>query len=207
MGNTLVAKFAPEDHATVSAAAAAAAAALLASATEVEDGNDPPWHPDSEYAFEVLFDAISSRSSLLAPENDGQMFSLATHRPHRHREGGVRKGYMAAFWRRIVDGPDAFPSEFWQLMLQSNLTAFGEKCRLVSVGMTWRRLIIARTMRQWRPRLEEVNREVRQFGVAVPGGEERMGWRARMLHKTCNRFVPTDCSNTFNTVNRTAVLG
>ena len=43
--------------------------------------------------------------------------------------------------------------------------------------MTWRRLIAAGM-----PRLEEVNQEVRQFGVAVPGGAEHVGLRARVLH-------------------------
>ncbi|CAN0586685.1 unnamed protein product [Laminaria digitata] len=60
-------------------------------------------------------------------------------------------------------------------------------------------------MRQWRPQLEEVNREVRQFGVAVPGGVEHVGSRARTLHETGNWLVLTDCSNAFNTVKRTAV--
>ena len=61
-------------------------------------------------------------------------------------------------------------------------------------------------MRQWRPRSEEVNREVRQFGVAVPGGVEHVGLRARMLHETGDWLVLTDCSNAFNAVKRTAVL-
>ncbi|CAN0455478.1 unnamed protein product [Laminaria digitata] len=57
------------------------------------------------------------------------------------------------------------------------------------------------------PRLEEVNREVRQFGVAVPGGVEHVGLRARTLHDTGNWLVLTACSNAFNTVKRrTAVL-
>ncbi|CAN0524982.1 unnamed protein product [Laminaria digitata] len=72
--------------------------------------------------------------------------------------------------------------------------------------MTWRRLITAVAMRQWRPRLEEINREVRQFGVAVPGGVEHAGLRTRTLHETSNWLVLTDCSNAFNTVKRTAVL-
>ena len=33
-------------------------------------------------------------------------------------------------------------------------------------------------MRQWRRRLKEVNREVSQFGVAVPGGVEHVIRRA-----------------------------
>ncbi|CAM9931394.1 unnamed protein product, partial [Laminaria digitata] len=47
---------------------------------------------------------------------------------------------------------------------------------------------------------------VRQFGVAVPGGVEHVGLRARTLHETGNWLVHTDCSNAFNTVKRTAVL-
>ena len=61
-------------------------------------------------------------------------------------------------------------------------------------------------MRQRRPRLEEVNREVRQFGVAVPGGVEHGSLRARTLHETGNCLALTDCSNPFNTFRGTAVL-
>ncbi|CAN0563139.1 unnamed protein product, partial [Laminaria digitata] len=66
------------------------------------------------------------------------------------------------------------------------LTVLGETCRPVGVGMAWRTLITAGAMRQWRPRMEEVNRELRQYGVAVPGGVEHMGLRARTLHETGN---------------------
>ena len=54
--------------------------------------------------------------------------------------------------------------------------------------------------------MDEVNREVRQFGVAVPGGVEHVGLRARTLHETGNWLVLTDCSNAFDTVKRKAVL-
>ena len=67
------------------------------------------------------------------------------------RTGFGRKEFGAgieAFWRRIIDDPNAFPPEFWQLFLQANLTALGENCCLVCVGMAWRRLIAAETMRQ-----------------------------------------------------------
>ena len=66
---------------------------------------------------------------------------------------------MTAFWRRLVDQPDAFPPESWQLVLQPSLTALGEKCRPVCIGMTWRGLVTAGAVRQGRPRLEEVNQE------------------------------------------------
>ena len=110
---------------------------------------------------------------------------------------------MAASWRRIVDEPDKFPPEFF---LQISLTALREKCRPVCMGMTWKRLITAGAMRQWRLRLEEVNRKVGQFGVAVPGGVEHARSRARMLHETGNWLVLTDCCNAFNSVKRTAGL-
>ena len=107
---------------------------------------------------------------------------------------------MTAFWRSILDDPDAFPPEFWQRFLQPSLTALGEKRRPVCVGMAWRRLITAGAMRQSRPRLEEENREVRQFGFTVPGLVGHVGLRARTLHETGNWLGLTDYSNAFNTV-------
>ena len=70
--------------------------------------------------------------------------------------------------------------------------------------MTWRRLIAAGTLRQWR--LEEANREARLFGVGVRGGVEQVALRARVRHEEKNWLVLIDCSNTFNTVKRTAML-
>ena len=137
-------KFQSEDHAAASAAAAAAAA--LAIATEVEVGNAPPWRPDDEYASEVLFDVISSRSALSGPGNDGQRLSRLQsiiHTDIGREEFG--KG-TTAFWRKVVDKPDELPPEFWQLFLQLNLTAIGKKRRPVCVGMTARRLITAGTV-------------------------------------------------------------
>ena len=70
--NAMLAKFTSEDHAAVSAEAAEA---VLASATEREDGNARPGRPDDEYASEVLFDVISSRSALSDRGNNGQGFA------------------------------------------------------------------------------------------------------------------------------------
>ena len=159
---------------------------MLASATEAEDGNAPPWCPDNEHTSEVLFDVISSRIDLSGPGNDGQRFAhleSVIHTDIGRKEFG--RG-MTAFWRRLVDEPDAFPPEFWQFFLQPKSHRTGEKCRSVCVGMTWRRPITAGAMRQWRPWLEEVNREVRQLGVAVPGGVEHVGLRARTPHEIGN---------------------
>ena len=91
MWSTLVAEFPSEDHAAVSAAATAA---VLASATEAEDGNAPPWRPDNEYTSEVSFDVISSRSALSGPGNDGQRFANLQRIIHTNiGKGGVRPGH------------------------------------------------------------------------------------------------------------------
>ena len=54
--------------------------------------------------------------------------------------------------------------------------------------------------------MEEVNREVRHFGVTVPGRVDHVSLRARTLHETGDWLVLTDSSNAFNTVRRSAVL-
>ena len=195
-----MAKFPSGQPAAVSAATVEA---VLASATKGEDGNAPPCRPDDEYASEVLFDGSSSRSVLSRPGNDGQRFGhlqSVIHTDIRREEFG--RG-VTAFWRRIVDEPDASPPVFWQLFLQSSLTVLRGKCRSVCVGIPWRMLITA--MRQWRPRLEEVNREVSQFGVAVPGRwskcqRARNATRDRQLARShrllrCSQRWPTACQH------------
>ena len=110
---TLVAKFPSEDHTAVSTAAVAAAA-VLASATEAEDGNAPPW-----------------LRALSGPGNDGQRFAHLKSIIHTDIGREEFSRGVTAFWTRLVDEPDAFPPEFWQLFLQSSLTALEEKCRPV----------------------------------------------------------------------------
>ena len=86
MWNTLVAKFPSEDQAAVSVAADAA----LANATEGEDGNSPPWHPNDECFSVVIFDVISSSQ---APETTVNDFLTCNSHPRRHRAGRIRKGH------------------------------------------------------------------------------------------------------------------
>ena len=106
----------------------------------------------------------------------------------------------------MVDEPDAFSPEASELFLPSNLTALGEKCHPVCVGMTWRRLIAAGTMREWRPRMEELNLEARQYGVGVLGGVEHAALRARIHHEAGNWIIQKDASNAFNSVFRKPML-
>ena len=61
-------------------------------------------------------------------------------------------------------------------------------------------------MLQWWPRLEGINREVRQLGVAVSGGVEHVTLRAGRLYDTDNWLALNYCSIAFTTVRRTAVL-
>ena len=143
----------------------------------------------------MVFDVISSRRALSGPGNDGQRFThlqFINYTDIRRTGSGLG---MTIIWKKTVDEPDAFP------LLPSSLTALREW-----FGRLWRRLIAAGIMRQWWPRLKEVNREVRKKGVAVPGGVEHLGLRPRALHDMGNWLVLTDCSNAVNTVNSTVVL-
>ena len=101
-------KFPPKDNMTVSAAMTAA---VLANATEVEDGSAPPWRQNDEYGSQVFFGINNSRSTLSGTMNDGQRFVLLLSTIHTDigREEFGRG--MAAFWRRIVVKPNAFPPD------------------------------------------------------------------------------------------------
>ena len=145
------------------------------------------------------------RDSLRTWKRWATIFPPAVHHPHQYRAGGARKRHDSLLAERCRRA-GRVPGRILAALLAVDLTALGEKCRSVCVGMTWRRLITTGAMRQWRPRLEEVNRQVRQFGVAVPGRVVHLGLRARTLHETGKLLVVTDCSNAFNTVKRTASL-
>ena len=136
----MTAKFLEEDRNSVQAATAAA---RVASVTEPEEGRGPTWRPEGEFNPQVAFEVINSRSALSGSGSDGLRFShlqsiVGTQFCHEHFGAAIE-----AFWRRMVDEPDAFPPEVWELFqdLQSNLTALGEKRRSFCAGMTWRRLI------------------------------------------------------------------
>ena len=74
----------------------------------------------------MLFDFISSRSALSVSGNSYQWFSYLQSINHAYIGPEEFGRGMATFWRRIVDEPDAFPPEFWQLFLQLSLTILGE---------------------------------------------------------------------------------
>ena len=150
----------------------------------------PNWCPEEEFDSQVAPDVINSRNALSGAGSDCLRFS---HLQSIIRTGIGREKFGAgigAFWKRIFGDPSAFQPETWQLFLQSNLIALGRKCRPVCVGMTWRHLLAAGTMRQRRPRLEDINREERQFGVGVRGEVEQVALRARVHHEVRNWIIP-----------------
>ena len=132
------AKYPEEDQACVSEVAAAAVAA---SSSDPEEGSGPNWRPEEQFDTQVDLEVINSRNALSGAGSDGLRFS--------HLQSIIRTGFgrekigagIEAFWRRVIDDPNALPSEFWQLFLQSNLIALGEKYRPVCVGMAWRRVL------------------------------------------------------------------
>ena len=109
-------KFPEEDRNSVQAAAVAA---RVASVTEPEKGSGPTWRPEGEFNPQVAFEVINSRNALSGAGSDSLRFShlqsiIRTQFSQKHFGAGIE-----ASWRRMVDEPDAFPSEFWELFLQS----------------------------------------------------------------------------------------
>ncbi|CAN0303380.1 unnamed protein product, partial [Ectocarpus fasciculatus] len=155
---------------------------------------------------QVLIGVINTRSSNSGAGNDGQRFSHLKSVINTTIGREEFTSAISSLWRRLINSPNTLPPEFWILWKQSSLIALGEKCRPACIGMTWRGLIAAGTVREWKPKLEEIFREANQFGVAVPGGVERVAMEAQLVHQTGNWIIQTDCSNAFNTGKRTAVM-
>lgn len=81
--------------------------------------------PDDEFDSHVDFEVMGSRSTLSGARNDGQHFA---HLQPITRIDVDREKFGAgigAFWRLIMEDPDAFPPELWRLFLQLSITALG----------------------------------------------------------------------------------
>lgn len=153
----------------------------------------------------MTFEVINSGNSLLisVAGSEGLRFSrlqsiIRTQFGQNHFSAGIEE-----LWRRILDEHDAFPPEFWEFFLQSNKTGSGGKCRPVCVEMAWRHLTAAAgTMREWRPPMEDLNLESRQYGAGVSEGVEHVVLHARIHREAVNWIIQTDASNTFNSAIR-----
>ena len=62
------------------------------------------------------------------------------------------------------------------------------------------RLTTAGLMREWGPRLEELNLEATEQGVGVSGGVDHLAIHARILHEAGRWVIQTDASNAFSSV-------
>ena len=103
------AKFPEEDQTCVSEAAAAAVAASFSGP---EEGIGPNWRPEEEFDPHVALEVINSRNALSGAGSDSLCFSLLQS---KIITGFGREKFAAgieAFWRRIIDDPNAFPPEF-----------------------------------------------------------------------------------------------
>ena len=111
------AKFPEEDGNSVQEAAAGA---RLTSVTEPAEGSGLTWRPEAECNAQVAVQAINSHNALPVAGSDGLRLS--------HLQSIIRTQFgqydfgagIGVFWWRIVDEPDAFPPEIWELFLQSN---------------------------------------------------------------------------------------
>ena len=194
----------PEEGQTCVSGAVVAAAA--ASSSDPEDGSGPNWRRREEFVPQVALEVISfSQRVIRRGKRRPTFFTLAAN-----NQGWLRAQKLELalkfIWRKVIDDPNAFPPESWQLFLPSNLIALGEKRHPVCVGMTWRRLLAAGTMPQWRRRLEETNREASQLELEYGGGVEQVALRAKVNHEAKNRLILSDCSNVFSVVKQTAAL-
>ena len=62
---------------------------------------------------EVMMSVVRGTNIPFIPNNNENLQSIIQTDIGREEFGSG----MTAFWRRIVDEPDAFPREFWQLFL------------------------------------------------------------------------------------------
>ena len=124
------AKFPEEDGNSVQEAAAGA---RLTSVTEPAEGSGLTWRPEAECNAQVAVQAINSHNALPVAGSDGLRLS--------HLQSIIRTQFgqydfgagIGVFWWRIVDEPDAFPPEIWELFLQSNRPRDGLELSLIHI--------------------------------------------------------------------------
>ena len=71
----------------------------------------------------MVFEVINFRNTPSGAGSDGLRFSQLRSITRSNFGQECFGAGIEAFWRRIVDEPDAFPPEIWELFPQSNLTA------------------------------------------------------------------------------------
>ena len=153
--------------------------------TEREEGSGPTWRQKGEFNPQVTFE-----SSTLATHYQERGMTVCVFRTNspspghnlaKNTSASTLKPSGGGLWINLTLSRRRFGSCFY-----CQPHGPGEKCRPICVGMTWRRLIAAGTMREGRPRMEELNLEARQYGVGVSEGVEHVALRARIHHEAGN---------------------
>ena len=101
---------------------------------------------------------------------------------------------------------DIAPPEFWYLHSAANLTALGEKARPIACGDTLRRQFGRLYCRSHKVQFSALLESANQFGVAVPGGAERLATLAQLIYDAGGVLLDIDSRNAFNEVDRAACL-
>ena len=88
----------------------AAAAAVTASSSDQEEGSVPNWRPEEEFNPQVALEIVNSRNALSGAGSDGLRFSqlqsiISTGFGREKFGAGI-----GAFWKGIIDDPNAFPA-------------------------------------------------------------------------------------------------
>ena len=154
----------------------------------------------------MVFEVINFRNTPSGAGSDGLRFSQLRSITRSNFGQECFGAGIEAFWRRIVDEPDAFPPEFVGAF--SAVKPHGPEGEMRpglsgdDVGAPY-----CGRDREWRPRMEELNLEASQYGIGVSGGvEQHVALRARIHHEAGNWIIQTDASNAFNSVLRKPML-
>ena len=173
-------KFPEECQTSVSEATAAAVAA---NSSDTEEGRGPEWRPEEEFDPLVSLVVTNSPNAPSGTGSDDPRFS--------HLQSIIRTGFgrgmseigVETFWRKTIDSPNAFPPEFSQLFLQSNLTGLGDSSATPGRSSSLSSIHIASpdlAARRWFLGVEE-------FLVArrpCRGVAEATTWQARFCHRS-----------------------
>jgi len=113
---------------------------------------------------------------------------------------------LAKLGTAAYSNADTSPPEFWYLHAAANLTALGEKARPIACGDTLRRQYGRLYCRSHKDRFSALLESVTQYGVAVPGGAERLATLAQLIYDADGVLLDIDSRNAFNEVDRAACL-
>ena len=102
--------------------------------TEPEEGSGPTWRGEREFSLQMAFDVINFHNALPGAGSNGLRFSHLQSIIKTQFGQDLSSAGIEAFWRKIVDEPEAFPPEVWDLSLRSNLNTLGKD----AAGFVWR---------------------------------------------------------------------